>query len=36
MPDGTKADGPWHVMTYEFRMNPGKGAVPLPMMPAAE
>jgi protocatechuate 3,4-dioxygenase beta subunit len=36
MPDGTPAKGPWHVMTYEFHMNPGAGAVPLPMMPAAE
>jgi hypothetical protein len=35
MPDGKPASGPWHLMTYEFRMNPGAGTVPQPMMPAA-
>ncbi|SDR53031.1 catechol 1,2-dioxygenase [Rhizobiales bacterium GAS191] len=36
MPDGKPASGPWHVMTYDFKMKPGRGAVPLPLMPAAE
>ena len=31
MPDGKPADGPWHLMTYEFRMKPGAGAAPKPM-----
>jgi hydroxyquinol 1,2-dioxygenase len=35
MPDGKPANGPWHVMTYDFHMNPGSGAVPKPLMPAA-
>jgi protocatechuate 3,4-dioxygenase beta subunit len=33
MPDGQPATGPWHLMTYNFRMKPGDGAVPQPMMP---
>jgi len=33
MPDGTPAGGPWHMMTYDFRMKPGTGTVPQPMMP---
>jgi hydroxyquinol 1,2-dioxygenase len=36
MPDGKPASGPWHVMSYEFRMKPGAGAVPRPLMSAAE
>jgi protocatechuate 3,4-dioxygenase beta subunit len=36
MPDGKPADGPWHLMTYEFRMKPGQGSAPKPMMPASE
>lgn len=36
MPDGTPASGPWHLMAYEFQMKPGEGAVPQPMMTAAE
>jgi protocatechuate 3,4-dioxygenase beta subunit len=36
MPDGQAAPGPWHLMTYEFRMKPGKGTAPKPMMAAAE
>src|SRR6202041_312621 len=36
MPDGKPASGPWHVMTYEFQMKPGTGAVPQPLMSAAE
>jgi hydroxyquinol 1,2-dioxygenase len=36
MPDGKPANGPWHVMTYHFQMNPGSGAVPKPLMSAAE
>ena len=35
MLDGKPANGPWHVMTYHFQMNPGSGAVPKPLMPAA-
>jgi hypothetical protein len=33
MPDGKPTSGPWHLMTYEFRMRPGAGTVPQPMMP---
>ena len=33
MPDGKPTSGPWHLMTYEFRMKPGDGMVPKPMMP---
>lgn len=36
MPDGTPASGPWRLMAYEFQMKPGEGAVPQPMMTAAE
>ncbi len=36
MPDGTPAAAPWHLMTYEFRMKPGRGIAPKPMMAAAE
>jgi len=35
MPDGKPADAPWHLMTYEFRMKPGKGSAPQPMMAKA-
>jgi len=31
MPDGKPAGGPWHLMTYEFRMKPGGGAAPKAM-----
>jgi protocatechuate 3,4-dioxygenase beta subunit len=34
MPDGKPVHGPWHLMTYEFRMKPGAGVAPKPMMPA--
>jgi hydroxyquinol 1,2-dioxygenase len=36
MPDGKPASGPWHLMTYDFRMKPGAGAAPKPMMAASE
>jgi protocatechuate 3,4-dioxygenase beta subunit len=36
MPDGQPAPGPWHLMTYDFRMKPGKGTAPKPMLAAAE
>lgn len=36
MPDGMPASGLWHLMAYEFQMKPGQGAVPQPMMAAAE
>jgi hydroxyquinol 1,2-dioxygenase len=36
MPDGKPAGAPWHLMTYEFRMKPGQGAAPKPMMAATE
>jgi protocatechuate 3,4-dioxygenase beta subunit len=32
MPDGKPAAAPWHLMSYEFRMKPGKGVAPRPMM----
>jgi len=32
MPDGKPAAAPWHLMTYEFRMKPGDGNAPKPMM----
>ena len=35
MPDGKPAAAPWHLMTYEFRMRPGDGAAPKPMMAKA-
>ncbi len=35
MPDGKPADAPWHLMTYEFRMKPGEGSAPKPMMAKA-
>jgi hydroxyquinol 1,2-dioxygenase len=35
MPDGSRATGPWHSMSYEFRVRPGKGHVPQPLMAAA-
>ena len=35
MPDGKPAVGPWHLMTYEFRMKPGEGNAPKPMMAKA-
>ena len=31
-PDGKPATGPWHLMTYDFRMKPGVGTAPKPMM----
>jgi hydroxyquinol 1,2-dioxygenase len=35
MPDGKPAATPWHLMTYEFRMKPGEGSAPKPMMAKA-
>jgi hypothetical protein len=35
MPDGSRASGPWYVMSYEFRVRPGAGHVPQPLMAAA-
>ncbi|ABD88738.1 intradiol ring-cleavage dioxygenase [Rhodopseudomonas palustris] len=32
MPDGLPAPGPWHLMTYDFRLKPGKGVAPKPMI----
>ena len=32
MPDGKLASSPWHLMTYEFRMKPGVGTAPQPML----
>jgi len=32
MPDGKPAGGPWHLMTYAFRMKSGSGSAPQPMM----
>jgi len=36
MPDGKPAAAPWHLMTYEFRMKPGEGNAPKPMMAKAK
>ena len=36
MPDGKPVSGPWHLMTYDFRMKPGAGAAPKPMMAVTE
>src|ERR1700676_1025774 len=36
MPDGRPAAAPWHLMTYDFRMKPGQGAAPKPMMAVTE
>jgi hydroxyquinol 1,2-dioxygenase len=36
MPDGKAAAAPWHLMTYEFRMKPGQGVAPKPMMAVTE
>jgi hydroxyquinol 1,2-dioxygenase len=31
MPDGTKVNEPWHLMTYQFRVKPGEGIPPAPL-----
>jgi len=31
MPDGKRADGPWHLMAYQFRVKPGQGQAPKPL-----
>jgi hypothetical protein len=36
MPHSEPGDRPWHVMQDDFQMKPGMGAVPKPLMPAAE
>jgi hydroxyquinol 1,2-dioxygenase len=36
MPDGKPADAPWYLMNYEFRMKPGRGTAPKPMMAVTE
>jgi len=36
MPDGQATTGPWHLMTYDFRMKPGAGMAPKPMMASTE
>jgi len=36
MPDGKPAAAPWHLMTYDFRLKPGAGIAPKPMMAATE
>ncbi|HEY5131760.1 MAG TPA: hydroxyquinol 1,2-dioxygenase, partial [Bradyrhizobium sp.] len=36
MPDGRPAAAPWHLMTYDFRVKPGAGAAPKPMMAVTE
>ena len=35
-PDGKPAAAPWHLMAYDFRMKPGEGAAPKPMMAETE
>lgn len=32
MPDGKPASAPWHLMTYDFRMKPGVGTAPKPLL----
>ena len=32
MPDGKPATAPWYLMSYQFRLKPGHGAAPKPMM----
>jgi hydroxyquinol 1,2-dioxygenase len=32
MPDGEPATAPWYLMSYQFRLKPGHGAAPKPMM----
>jgi protocatechuate 3,4-dioxygenase beta subunit len=34
MPDGKAAPSPWYLMSYEFRLKPGHGVAPRPMMAA--
>ena len=36
MPDGKQAATPWYLMTYEFRVKPGQGVAPKPMMAVTE
>jgi hydroxyquinol 1,2-dioxygenase len=36
MPDGTKANGQWHLMSYEFHLKPGGGMAPKPLGMKAE
>jgi hypothetical protein len=36
MPDGKPAAAPGHLMAYDFRMKPGEGAAPKPMMAETE
>ena len=37
MPDGKPAgSSPWYLMTYDFRVKPGQGVAPKPMMAATE
>src|SRR6266566_1939757 len=36
MPDGKPATGPWHLMTYDFRLKSGAGTAPKPMMAEPE
>ena len=33
--DGKSNGEPWHLMSYEFRMKPGEGSAPKPMMAKA-
>jgi hydroxyquinol 1,2-dioxygenase len=36
MPDGKPVDAPWHLMSYEFRIKPGQGRAPKPIMAVTE
>jgi protocatechuate 3,4-dioxygenase beta subunit len=36
MPDGKPAAGPWHLMSYDFRMKPGQGVAPKAMAAVTE
>jgi len=35
MPDGSSPSGPWYAMSYEFRLRPGTGHAPQPLMASA-
>jgi protocatechuate 3,4-dioxygenase beta subunit len=36
MPDGKPAPAPWYLMSYDFRLKPGHGVAPKPMMAVTE
>ncbi len=36
LPDGTPIEGPWHRMAFEFRLKPGAGVAPKPILAVVE